>query len=108
MSLVDVLRLSVYELKRLQIIKEVIDKLITQKLAESIIGVSHRQTKRRVWAVRPSGAHGVIHKATGKPSNRRRPKGMKSTFLALYRERYHDFWPTFACEKLFCNASHRC
>lgn len=47
-----------------------------------------------------SGDQGVIHKARGKESNRKIPQDVKNTILSLYTEKYHDFGPTFACEKL--------
>ena len=100
MSVGGIFSLSIHELKRLQIIQQAMDKQITQKMAASILGVSHRQIKRLVRAVRKSGAQGVVNKARGNPSNRRIADEIKDKILALCREKYHDFGPTFACEKL--------
>ena len=100
MSVGGIFSLSIHELKRLQIIQQAMDKQITQKMAASILGVSHRQIKRLVRAVRKSGAQGVVNKSRGHPSNRRIADEIKDKILALCREKYHDFGPTFACEKL--------
>lgn len=40
------------------------------------------------------------HKATGRPSNNRISDGVRDYALALVRERYADFGPTLATEKL--------
>lgn len=95
-----ILGLNIHELKRFQIIQQAIDKQVTQKMAASILGMSCRQIKRLVRAVRQSGAQGVVHKAKGKASNVKIPDEIKNTVLSLYRDKYHDFGPTFACEKL--------
>jgi hypothetical protein len=42
----------------------------------------------------------LIHGNQGKPSNRKSDEGVREAALAAYRERYEDFGPTFAAEKL--------
>ncbi len=79
MSVGGIFSLSIHELKRLQIIQQAMDKQITQKMAASILGVSHRQIKRLVRAVRKSGAQGVVNKARG----RRIADEIKDKILAL-------------------------
>jgi hypothetical protein len=42
----------------------------------------------------------VVHQGRGQPSNRARSAEFKSSVLARYQERYPDFGPTLASEKL--------
>lgn len=100
MSGKNILKLKVRELKRLKIIQQTIDKQITQEIAASILGLSVRQVKRIVRKVKKSGDQGVIHQSRGKESNRKIPAAIKHHVLELYKEKYHDFGATFACEKL--------
>jgi transposase len=90
-----------HELRRLHIIRKAIDKIITQKDASEIIGVSLRQAQRMVAHVRIDGDKGIIHKSRGQPSNRSIPSAIRQRALALFKAVYHDFGPTLASEKLF-------
>ncbi|KAG0008613.1 hypothetical protein BGZ81_003984, partial [Podila clonocystis] len=49
---------------------------------------------------RTEGAAGLISKRNGRPSNNQLPEGVMHHALGLIRERYADFGPTLACEKL--------
>jgi hypothetical protein len=51
-------------------------------------------------AYRAEGAAGLVSKRRGRPSNRRQPAELRATALAIIRERYWDFGPTLAAEKL--------
>jgi transposase-like protein len=42
----------------------------------------------------------MTHRGHGTPSNRRIPEKVKATVLKLYAQRYGDFGPTLAAEKL--------
>ena len=43
---------------------------------------------------------GLVHRSRGKASSRAYPPEMKKTVLALYEQKYWDFGPTLASEKL--------
>lgn len=92
--------MSVRELKRLQVIQEAIDKHMRHKTAAEIIGLSERQVRRVVKAVRQDGNRAIIHKARGRPSNRRTPEKIKDKAIKLYQKKYHGFGPLLASEKL--------
>lgn len=96
----DIIYMSLRELRRLKAVQEAIGKQITQKLAASVIGLSERQVRRLVRAVREEGEKGIIHKSRGALSNRRKPEATKSKALRLYRRKYFGFGPLLACEKL--------
>jgi hypothetical protein len=96
----DIIEMSMRELKRLKVIQEVIDRQITQKIAAEMVGLSERQIRRLVRAVRQEGERGVVHRSRGRPSHRRIPETIRKQALVLYRKKYHDFGPTLASEKL--------
>lgn len=96
----DMIVMSIREVKRLKAVQTVIDKQITQKVAASMLGLSGRQVRRLVKVIREQGDRGIIHGLRGRPSNRRLPEEMRGRVLSLYQERYSDFGPTFAMEKL--------
>ncbi len=93
--------MSLEEVRRLKTVQSAKEKHITQKTAASMIGLSERQVRRMVKAVREQGDNGIIHALRGRPSNRRLPEEMRERVLAFYQERYPDFGPTLATEKLF-------
>ena len=74
-------------------------------LAEAAVrlGVSYRQAKRVYRRYREKGAEGLPHGNQGKASNNRIDAETREAALAAYRERYGDFGPTFATEKLLEN-----
>jgi transposase len=97
----DIIAMTQGELKRLHVIRKALDKHITQAEAADIIGVCLRQVQRIVRAIRIEGDKGVIHKSRGRLSNRALPEKIKVKALKYYKEKYHDFGPTLASEKLF-------
>lgn len=96
----DVIVIRTKELRKLQAANKILEKEMTQKEAARLVGISDRQVRRIVKAVKREGPKGVIHKARGKPSNRRISDTLRAGVIRTYKERYHDFGPTLACEKL--------
>lgn len=96
----DIIVMSIEEVKRLKLVQSAIDRRITQKSVSSILGLSERQVRRLVKVVRDKGDRGIIHESRGRPSNRRLPDEVKEKVLSLYKERYPDFGPMLATEKL--------
>jgi hypothetical protein len=97
----DIIEMSLKEVKRLKVIQEAIDRHITQKASAVMLGLSERQIRRLVRAVREEGDTGIIHKSRGRPSNRIVSKKVKEKALSLYKKKYPDFGPTLASEKLY-------
>jgi hypothetical protein len=56
--------------------------------------------RRIVKKVKEEGATGIIHKLRGQSSGRKLSDETKQKVLKLYRDKYEDFRPTFATEKL--------
>ena len=96
----DIIMVSRRELKRLHIIQKVLDKELKQVEAVEILNLTDRQIRRIVKRVRKEGKTGVIHKSRGRTSNRTLPKRIKDKAIKLFREKYWDYGPTFATEKL--------
>lgn len=97
----DIIAMTQEELKRLHVIRRALDKHITQIQAASIIGICLRQIQRIARAVRTEGDRAIIHKSRGQDSNRAIHENIKNKALKLYKEKYPDFGPTLASEKLF-------
>jgi transposase len=68
--------------------------------AASLLGLSGRQVFRLLARFRSEGATGLASRRRGRPSNRRLPEALREAVLAILRERYPDFGPTLAAEKL--------
>lgn len=96
----DIIRMSLRELRRLKVLQSVMDGRITRSAAALMLDLSERHLRRLLKLVRELGDRGVIHRGRGRSSNRRLPEGIKGRVLRLYREKYRDFGPTLAAEKL--------
>jgi transposase len=96
----DRVTMSGKELRRVHVIRQVLDQKLTQAKAATVLGLSPRQVRRLVTRVRQEGDGGLVHRGRGQPSNRRIPEGHKTKILRLYETRYGDFGPTLAVEKL--------
>jgi hypothetical protein len=96
----DRVTMSAKELRRVPVIRQVVDQQMTQVHAGALLGWTARQVRRLVRRVEQEGAQGLVHRGRGQPSNRRIPATVKATGLKLYATRYGDFGPTLAAEKL--------
>jgi len=92
--------MSNQEITRLEAMQRIKDKRLTQKEAGQMLGISTRQVKRLYQAYRKKGAKGLISARRGKPSNNRLDAGIVQQALDLIKEKYADFGPTLAHEKL--------
>ena len=92
-----VMRMSHNELTRLRVLIDIGDGRLSVEDATGLIGVGRRQIYRLLDAFRVDG---LISRKRGRPSNRARGAVFRETVLAIVRERYADFGPTLAAEKL--------
>jgi transposase len=88
------------ELKRLHVIRKVLERVIKQGEAAEILSLSGRQVRRIVKRIRTEGDRAIAHRSRGRPSNRRVPDKVRDKVIRLYRVQYKDFGPTLASEKL--------
>jgi len=96
----ELLNMSNQEITRLEVMQRLKDKRLTQKEAARMLGISVRQVKRLWQAYRKKGAKGLTSQRRGKPSNNRLDAGITQKALDLIKEKYEDFGPTLAHEKL--------
>jgi hypothetical protein len=92
--------MSVKELRRVSVIRQTMEKQLTQVKAGALLGLTPRHIRRLMARVAQVGDQGLAHRGRGKPSNRRIAARVKATVLRLYAQRYGDFGPTLAAEKL--------
>lgn len=88
------------ELDRYSLLSQVMAKQLNQARAAQLLGLSDRQVRNLLRAIKFDGPQGIVSKKRGKPSNRAVKAKFKNQVMALVREKYPDFGPTFACEKL--------
>jgi hypothetical protein len=81
-----------------------IEGKITNNHAAKQLGLSVRQVQRAKAAIRKKGIKSVIHGLKGKFSNHSISEDIKKRSLAVIKEQYPDFKPSFATEKL--NENH--
>jgi transposase len=92
--------LSVRELDRLDLMVRITERRLTQRHAAELLGVSERQVRRLYRGYKRDGAAALVSKKRGRPSPRQLPVSIKRQALDLIREKYSDFGPTLAHEKL--------
>lgn len=95
-----VIVMSRKELSRLQVLIDVADRRLAVDDAAALMGVTRRQTYRLLDVFRRDGADGLVSKRRGRPSNRAHGPVLRETVLSIIRDRYRDFGPTLAAEKL--------
>jgi len=92
--------MSQKEADRLHVMKLLSNKDITQKKAQEMMGLSKSQTIRIKRSYLRFGIKGLISKRRGQPSPNKLPDEILSKAISIISEKYFDFGPTFACEKL--------
>src|SRR5947207_6607510 len=95
-----VITMSRKELTRLRVLIDIADGRLSVAEATALLGVGRRQVYRLLQAFRADGADGLISRKRGGPSNRALGAVFRETVLAIVRDRYSDFGPTLAAEKL--------
>lgn len=97
----DIITMSIKELNRLKIIEKVITRDITQMKAAEVLGITDRHVRRVVKRVKEEGPSGMAHRNRGRVSPHKMAKDLEDRIAQLIEERYPDFGPTFASEKLW-------
>lgn len=92
--------MSERDLQRIEVLSKVVDGRTTIVSAANILALSTRQVRRLLDVFEQHGAVAIRHKARGRPSNNRICDGVRDYAVAIVRERYADFGPTLAAEKL--------
>jgi hypothetical protein len=92
--------MSMKEVERTEVVKALVDGDIKPAVAALRLGLTTRQVQRLADRFRAAGPAGMISVRRGKAGNRQLAPGLAQKALQLVRERYADFSPTFAREKL--------
>jgi hypothetical protein len=92
--------MSKREIDRFDIISRLLRRELNGTEAGRILHLCTRQIRRLKQAVKKKGAAGLIHGLRGKISNQRMEDEDRKKIAHLLREKYSDFGPTFAAEKL--------
>jgi transposase-like protein len=96
----DMIIMSQTESNRLYVIRQTIDKVITQDRAAEMLGLTDRQVRRIAKNIRSDGDAGICHKSRGKRAHNRIAQKTKDKAVTLCRDTYKEFGPTHASEKL--------
>ena len=96
----DLISMSKEEMNRLEVMGRLQEKRMGQRTAADLLGVSVRQVKRLLRAYRCEGGAGLVSKQRGKPSHHQLDRETVQAATDLLYERYSDFGPTLAHEKL--------
>jgi molybdenum-dependent DNA-binding transcriptional regulator ModE len=96
----ETLLMSGKERKRMVVLAEVKRGKLSVAAAGRMMGVCYRQAKRMWQRFKKSGDSGLVHRSRGKPGPRRKGAKLRRQVLVRYQERYPDFGPTLAAEKL--------
>jgi hypothetical protein len=96
----DTTILTPEEQYKFDVLTKLIKKEVKSGQAAKILGVSVRQIQRLRRGVQNNGLNAVIHKLKGKQGNHCMDPVIKMNALQFIKEKYPDFKPTFAAEKL--------
>jgi hypothetical protein len=96
----DLLAMSQRERDVLKVMQGVLDGTRTQAEAARLLGRSTRQVRRLRRRLEADGDGALVHGLRGRPSNHRSDPDLRRRALRAYRQRYRDFGPTLASEKL--------
>ncbi|PIR57308.1 MAG: ISNCY family transposase [Parcubacteria group bacterium CG10_big_fil_rev_8_21_14_0_10_41_35] len=92
--------MSLLEVKKYDIIKKVLNKELKGSEAAKLLNLTSRHIRRLKKKVDNNGIKTLIHGNRGKPGNRRMLDKEKKRIVALIKQKYPDFGPTLATEKL--------
>jgi transposase len=92
--------MSKRELSRYEVITQLIAQQINGTEASKLLSLTVRQVKNLKRKVKEHGAEALIHQSRGRPSNRSMPEEKVTKIRKIVLEKYRDFGPTLAQEKL--------
>src|ERR1700712_4835416 len=100
MAATDRITMTMRELDRFKVIQCVVGGQLKPWRAAERLSLTTRQVSRLVRRYEASGPAGLVSGRCAKPSNHRIDAGLAVRAVAIIKERYTDFGPTLACEKL--------
>jgi transposase len=94
------LLMSGAERDRAHVVRQVLEHRLGQREASERLGIGIRQLKRLVRCWKRQGDAGLMSRQRGRASHNRLPEALRAQVTALLRDKYPDFGPTLAAEKL--------
>jgi transposase len=92
--------LSTREVRRLQVLDQVVLGKVTLKVGASLLGVCYRQAKRLLARLRKEGPKGLAHRQRGRVAPNALGRETRDRVLALHQERYAQFNDTHFVQML--------
>ena len=96
----ELLEMNKKERERLKVLIRLEEKALTQHIAAQHLKLGVTQVQRLLKAYRSKGEASLICPKRGKKSNNRISSSVRQEIAVIIAEKYHDFGPTFAHEKL--------
>ena len=96
----ELITLTAQEHERHLVIKKVLKREMRQAEAADFLNLTERQVRNLRDKVREKGVRGLAHGNRGTISPRKMPAALEERIVGLVRERYEDFKPKLAAEKL--------
>lgn len=96
----DIFTMSSQEMDALDVINRIKRQELTQVKGAEILEISTRHLRRLITKFNEHGKYGLVSKRRGKPSNRAYAKDLQDSVVNIIKEKYPDFGPTLASEKL--------
>lgn len=97
----ELITLSRIEHDRYLIIRKVMKQEMSQVEAADLLNISDRYVRTLIGKVREKGAKGLAHGNRGGASPRKMAEAEEKRIAGIIQEKYWDFGPTFAAEKLW-------
>jgi transposase len=94
------LLMSRSERDRAHVVRQVFEHRLSQREASERLGIGVRQFKRLLRCWRQEGDAGLVSRQRGRASHNRLPAARRAQVTELLRDKYPDFGPTLAAEKL--------
>jgi transposase len=94
------LLMSGSERERAHVVRQAIEHRLGQREGSERLGISVRQFKRLVRSWKQEGDAGLVSRQRGRASHNRLAEEQRARIAVLLRDKYPDFGPTLAAEKL--------
>src|SRR5258705_5202175 len=95
-----VIAMSRTEIDRMSVLQDLAANRIKVTEATTLMSLGRRQVFRLAKAYARRGPEALVSRRRGRPSNRAYPGDLRDMATGIIRERYPDFGPTLAAEKL--------